>query len=300
MLTLSNQNEDFDGDKIMTKIIDLFNLQVFVKKSKDMCPFQSVDALSKTFIKNILFIAVMLAFVLFFTCAYLVWNLIVMLRGQRFSQQGRISPEGEEGPAIKDGDHRSRISCSTSSFILTPSETPTTLNSEKGFFISNQGDNTEDHKVSSDYHYNACNRISSCSTISSILKSPSNSIVTPTTPSKENHFFSSSLSQQNDIDENQLESISPDDIKTGKISSTFPTPATKSPTTEIGFAVSNEGYNNDDENHNDELKLPDCTRSKRIVSFSSDSPFLLTPPIPAASTNHCCKCYFYYSLTNLW
>ena len=188
-----------------------------------------------------------------------------MLRGQKFSQQGRISPDGEEGQAIKDGDHRSRISCSTSSFILTPSETPTTLNSEKSFFVSNQGDGTEDQKISSDYHNDECNRISSCSTISSILKSPSNSIVTPTTPSSENHFFGSSLSQENNIDQNQLETI------------TSSTPATTSPTTEIGFAASNGGYNNDDEHHHDELKLPDCTRSKRIVSFSSDSPFLLTP-----------------------
>ena len=270
----------------MTKIIDLFNFQVFVKKSKEMCPFPSMDALTKTFIKNILFIAVMLGFVLFFTCAYLVWNLIVMLRRQGFSRR-HSSPDGGEVGGSSDKREqnspdcgRSRISCSSSSFILTPTQTPTASSSEKRFFESSHHQEESEEQNLSDHE----NRSGiSCPIFSSIqIPAPSSTM----TSSNENLGFSN---QENNNGEQIEQRSSPEkNNQFQKMDSTSPAYLTQtSSNTDISFSVTNEGY----EEH-EEMKLPECNRSKRIVSFSSDSPFLLNPPIPTTSSTHC-KCILF-------
>ena len=106
----------------MIKIIDLFNFQLLVKKTKEMCPFQSVDALTKSFIKNILFIVTMLAFVVFFTCVYLIVDLLLVLR-KRFSRR-RVAPTGDKENQSPDCNANttttSSSSFSSSSFNSSP------------------------------------------------------------------------------------------------------------------------------------------------------------------------------------
>ena len=69
LLTLKNHAEE---NKTMTRIIDLFNLQIAVKEAEEICPFQSINIIWISFIKNLLFIATMLTFLFIFACCFAV------------------------------------------------------------------------------------------------------------------------------------------------------------------------------------------------------------------------------------
>ena len=98
MLTLRHEN---DEDLIMGKIVDLFNLQVLTSKTKDMCPFPGVDAFSKSFIKNVLFILLMLFYVLVMTCLYLILKPLLTLRKQCSSSVDSFSSETKQQSPLK-------------------------------------------------------------------------------------------------------------------------------------------------------------------------------------------------------
>uniref|UniRef100_A0A7M5XI99 Uncharacterized protein n=1 Tax=Clytia hemisphaerica TaxID=252671 RepID=A0A7M5XI99_9CNID len=67
LLTLRNHAEE---NKTLTRIIDLFNLQIAVKEAEEICPFQSINIIWISFIKNLLIIATMLSFLFIFACCF--------------------------------------------------------------------------------------------------------------------------------------------------------------------------------------------------------------------------------------
>lgn len=69
---LTIRNHSAERNKTMNRVISLFNLEVAVKEAEEICPFESADILQINFIKKIVFILTMLAFIFLFIFVFVV------------------------------------------------------------------------------------------------------------------------------------------------------------------------------------------------------------------------------------
>ena len=76
IVSLLSIRNDSDTNKMMTRMVNLFNLQLAVKQAEDFCPFEGIDVIWKNFLKNIAFILLMLLFLVIFS---LIHNLVCFL-----------------------------------------------------------------------------------------------------------------------------------------------------------------------------------------------------------------------------
>ena len=104
IVSLLKIQNNAEHEPTINRVINLFNLEVAVKEAEELCPFQSVDVLWKNFIKKILFIVTMLAFVVLFACVFAIVRFFRLLKDKRRSR----SNEEEKG------DIRTMRSVSTS------------------------------------------------------------------------------------------------------------------------------------------------------------------------------------------
>ena len=93
LLMVKSQTSDKQQQKLIDRIISLFNLEVTVKEAQGLCPFQSVNILWVNFIKKVAFVLTMLAFVLLSACMFL------FVKGFRYIRS-RFSKESERTETV--------------------------------------------------------------------------------------------------------------------------------------------------------------------------------------------------------
>uniref|UniRef100_A0A7M5XCV0 Uncharacterized protein n=1 Tax=Clytia hemisphaerica TaxID=252671 RepID=A0A7M5XCV0_9CNID len=76
IVSLLSIRNDSDTNKMMTRMVNLFNLQLAVKQAEEFCPFEGIEIIWTNFLKNVLFILLMLLFLVIFS---LIHNLICFL-----------------------------------------------------------------------------------------------------------------------------------------------------------------------------------------------------------------------------